>query len=170
MSNPSSKSDPAFLSMAERLVDRVAGYGRTLSNDPRWMKAKYPGVDGLGRSFARGDDVLYWPSTKTFMTGAEAKAAWHKFLSEKGDEEGMPYARSASPERVAEKFAEIEAFPSPKNPWVKAAIDEISRKISPSLSEAAKIMKKGEAKKSLGHLHYAMNALGSIIDDLEKMG
>lgn len=69
------------------------GYGQSYKGDPRWMEAKYPGMDSKGNSFRKGDEVLYWPSTKTFMTGKDAKDAWQKFMSEKGDEEGNPYAR-----------------------------------------------------------------------------
>jgi len=82
--------------------DKTSGYGRSYGGDPRWMSAKYPGIDSKGKSFSKGDEVLYWPSTKTFMTGTEAKNAWRNFQSEKGDEEGNPYARSAA--RVAARF------------------------------------------------------------------
>jgi GH18 family chitinase len=78
------------------------GYGQVLRGDPRWMDAKYPGTDSKGNPFKKGEKVLYWPSTKTFMTGKDAQDAWRNFQSEKGDEEGNPYARSAS--RVAAKY------------------------------------------------------------------
>ena len=68
------------------------GYGRSHSADPRWMQARFAGVDDEGRSFKKGEEILYWPSTKTVMTGQRAKDAWLRFLSEKGDEEGMPFA------------------------------------------------------------------------------
>jgi hypothetical protein len=87
-----------------RLAGYGRGYGSSYKGDPRWMEAKYPGVDSKGNSFRKGEEVLYWPSTKTFMTGPEAKAAWQKFLSEKGDEEGNPYARAASAKRVVATF------------------------------------------------------------------
>ena len=88
-----------------RLAGYGRGYGSSYKGDPRWMDAKYPGVDSKGNSFRKGEEVLYWPSTKTFMTGPEAKDAWQRFLSERGDEEGNPYARAASAKRVADKVA-----------------------------------------------------------------
>ena len=68
------------------------GYGRSYGGDPRWMTARYDGTDDQGNRVRKGDEVLYWPSTKTMMTGQRAKDAWLRFLSEKGDEEGMPFA------------------------------------------------------------------------------
>lgn len=72
-----------------------AGYGRG-GNDPRWLAAKRPGEDNKGRPFKKGDRILYWPSTKTIMTGVEAEKEWRDYLSNVGDEEGNPYARSAA--------------------------------------------------------------------------
>jgi hypothetical protein len=62
------------------------------SGDPRWITAKYAGVDAHGKPFKKGEEVLYFPNGKKFYTGAEADRAWREFLSAKGDEEGMPYA------------------------------------------------------------------------------
>ena len=79
-----------------RYLSRVSknGYGRSYSGDPRWMTARYDGTDDQGNRVRKGDEVLYWPSTKKMMTGQRAKDAWLRFLSEKGDEEGMPFARN----------------------------------------------------------------------------
>ena len=62
------------------------------SGDPRWITAKYAGVDAHGKPFKKGEEVLYFPNGKKFYTGAEAEKAWREFLSAKGDEMGMPYA------------------------------------------------------------------------------
>lgn len=62
------------------------------SGDPRWITAKYNGIDSKGKPFKKGEEVLYFPNGKKFYTGAEAEKAWKDFLSAKGDEEGMPYA------------------------------------------------------------------------------
>ena len=70
-------------------------YGSSYSGDPRWMTARYDGTDDQGNRVRKGDEVLYWPSTKKMMTGAKADAAWRDFLSAKGDEEGMPFARNS---------------------------------------------------------------------------
>jgi len=76
--------------------EKTEGYGRSYGGDPRWMTAKYAGTADDGTPFKKGDDVLYWPSTKKNMVGAKAKVAWKQFQSEKGDEEGMPYAEAHS--------------------------------------------------------------------------
>jgi len=73
---------------------RRAGFrSSSYSGDPRWITAKYAGVDAKGRPFKKGDRVLYFPNGKKFYTGPEAEKAWLEFLSAKGDEEGMPFAR-----------------------------------------------------------------------------
>lgn len=56
------------------------------SGDPRWIKAKYPGVADDGTPFKKGEEVLYWPSSRTFQVGAKAKAAYAKFQEEAADE------------------------------------------------------------------------------------
>jgi hypothetical protein len=73
---------------------RRGGYRSTsYSGDPRWITAKYAGRDSHGKPFKAGERVLYFPNGKKFYTGAEAEKAWLEFLSAKGDEEGMPFAR-----------------------------------------------------------------------------
>jgi len=73
---------------------RRGGYRSTsYSGDPRWITAKYAGTDSHGKPFKKGEEVLYFPNGKKFYTGAEAEKAWLEFLSAKGDEEGMPFAR-----------------------------------------------------------------------------
>lgn len=72
---------------------RRAGFrSSSYSGDPRWITAKYAGVDAHGKPFKKGEEVLYFPNGKKFYTGAEAERAWREFLSAKGDEMGMPYA------------------------------------------------------------------------------
>jgi hypothetical protein len=51
-------------------------------NWPRWMRAKYPGMDEKGKPFPAGTQVLYWPETKTFQTGKDADKSWHDFESD----------------------------------------------------------------------------------------
>jgi len=62
------------------------------SGDPRWITAKYAGVDAKGRAFKKGEEVLYYPNGKKIYSGPEAEKMWREFLSAKGDEMGMPYA------------------------------------------------------------------------------
>lgn len=57
------------------------------SGDPRWVRAKYPGVADDGTPFRKGEEVLYWPVTKTFMVGKKAQDAWRRFESEIADED-----------------------------------------------------------------------------------
>lgn len=85
------------------------GYGRSYSGDPRWMTARYDGTDDQGNRVRKGDEVLYWPSTKKMMTGQRAKDAWLRFLSEKGDEEGMPFARNGWSRRASKAWSRLVA-------------------------------------------------------------
>ena len=62
------------------------------AGSPRWITAKYNGIDSKGKPFKKGEEVLYFPNGNKFYTGAEAERAWQEFLSAKGDEEGRPYA------------------------------------------------------------------------------
>jgi len=75
-----------------RLAKELVGYRpyRTYSGDPKWIRAKYPGVADDGTTFKRGEEVLYWPRAqkgKQFMVGKKADQAWRDFQSEAADEE-----------------------------------------------------------------------------------
>ena len=85
------------------------GYGRSYSGDPRWMTARYDGTDDQGNRVRKGDEVLYWPRTKKMMTGQRAEDAWLRFLSEKGDEEGMPFARNGWSRRASKAWSRLVA-------------------------------------------------------------
>jgi len=65
---------------------------QTYGGDPMWITAKYDSHDDEGRKVRKGDRVLYWPSLRRVQSGEKADAAWRRFLSEKGDDEGTPYA------------------------------------------------------------------------------
>lgn len=64
------------------------------NNDPYWITAKYPGTDSDGKPFRKGEKVLYYPLTKTFLTGLKAEKAWREFQAAKEDEDF--YSRSAA--------------------------------------------------------------------------
>jgi hypothetical protein len=67
------------------LEERFGSRGR-YSNDPRWIKAKRSGRDDEGKPFRAGEKVLYYPLTKTFMTGKKAEQAWREFEAAREDE------------------------------------------------------------------------------------
>lgn len=71
----------------DKYEDKFKEAARYVPGDPRWITAKYPGQAQDGTKFNKGDLVLYWPRTKTFMVGAKAEAAWRRFESEVEDEE-----------------------------------------------------------------------------------
>ena len=54
--------------------------------DPYWMTAKYPGRDRNGKSFNKGDQVFYYPRTKTILSGEEAAQAARDFEAARFDE------------------------------------------------------------------------------------
>ena len=56
------------------------------SNDPRWIMAKYPGVDKHGTVFLKGDRVLYYPKGRHIVAGERAEQAWRDFASHVFDE------------------------------------------------------------------------------------
>lgn len=71
--------------LIERLVSEWRG-GRSgrYSGDPMWIKARRPGVDVNGKPFKRGAEVLYYPSTKSIISGKEAEQAWREFEAARG--------------------------------------------------------------------------------------
>lgn len=50
-------------------------YYKGYSNDPRWIKAKFAGTDIKGNRFKAGEEVFYYPATKTIYSGEAAKEA-----------------------------------------------------------------------------------------------
>lgn len=73
----------------QRLDERWRRRRSYYSKDPRWIKAKYAGVDASGNPFKRGEEVLYYPATKKFYTGKEADEAWRDFTSAAQDDAWM---------------------------------------------------------------------------------
>ena len=59
---------------------------RRYSNDPRWIKAKYPGTDINGRQFGRGEMVLFYPLNKRIISGEQAQTAFAEFANAAFDE------------------------------------------------------------------------------------
>lgn len=67
------------------------------AGDPIRIVAKYPGVDLNGKPFKKGEEITYYPRTKTIISGAEGDKAYRDFLSAAADEDvyagrGNPYA------------------------------------------------------------------------------
>lgn len=56
------------------------------ANDPRYIIAKYAGVDADGHPFAKGARVLYYPADRTFVQGEKAEQAWRDFQAAAFDE------------------------------------------------------------------------------------
>lgn len=56
------------------------------SDDPRYINAKYAGVDIHGRPFGKGARVLYYPRSRQFLQGEEAAQAWRDFQAAAFDE------------------------------------------------------------------------------------
>lgn len=57
------------------------------AGDPRWITAKYAGIDAKGTPFAKGDQVFYFPSGKRLYAGAAGDEASRRFESERADED-----------------------------------------------------------------------------------
>jgi len=60
-----------------------------MKGDPYWMRARFPGQAEDGTPFRKGEEVLYWPRTKTIMVGRKADHAWREFQSQVEDEDFM---------------------------------------------------------------------------------
>lgn len=57
--------------------------------DPRWMTAKYPGVDRDGNQVRAGDRIFYYPKGRVVLTGAAAEQASRDFDAAAADEDFM---------------------------------------------------------------------------------
>lgn len=58
-------------------------------DDPRWMEARYAGVDSDGNPFSKGTRVFYYPNSRTFLTGEKAEQASRDFAAARFDEDGF---------------------------------------------------------------------------------
>jgi hypothetical protein len=45
-------------------------------HDPRWIIAKSPGIDALGRRFGKDERVLYYPVFHEMVSGIRAEEAF----------------------------------------------------------------------------------------------
>ncbi len=68
--------------------------------DPVWIKAKYPGKTKDGTPFKKGERVLYFPNTKTFLVGSEAEKAYREFSSQIADEAVYNFKGASDPWKV----------------------------------------------------------------------
>ena len=46
-------------------------------HDPRWIIAKFAGIDAQGRRFGKGDRVFYYPVFDEILSGTRADEAEH---------------------------------------------------------------------------------------------
>ena len=65
--------------------------------DPRWITARFSSVCGCGKRINKGEDILYWPSSRTAQCKTCGEPEWQDFLSAAADEDvyngfGNPYA------------------------------------------------------------------------------
>lgn len=84
-------------------------------DDPRWIIAKYPGKDQEGKPFKKGENVLYFPRTKTFLTGSKADAEWRKFQVELADEDVYSNTLKSANEEHRSRFEEGKPADPTKN-------------------------------------------------------
>lgn len=71
----------------ESLANKYLKEYRQMAGDPFWMVAKYAGRTKDGVAFNKGDDILWFPRTKTAMIGAKAEQAWGEFQGQAEDED-----------------------------------------------------------------------------------
>lgn len=56
------------------------------SNDPFWMKARFPGKASNGDPINKGDPVFYYPRTRAIYVGEEAERRSREFNAARFDE------------------------------------------------------------------------------------
>jgi len=61
----------------------------TYRDDPRWITARYNGVDADGNAVRKGDRVFYYPRGKVLLTGEKAEQAARDFEAARVDEDVM---------------------------------------------------------------------------------
>ena len=94
------------------------------SGDPHWITAKYPGKASDGTPFKKGDRVLYYPRSKTFMVGDKAEAAMRKFEGELADEAVYNYKEAA--EEDEDKLSRFEEG-KPADPTENMSPDDAAK-------------------------------------------
>jgi len=62
-------------------------YASSYAGDPRWITAKFAGIDAKGTPFRKGEQVFYFPSGKRIYAGAAGEEASRRFESERADED-----------------------------------------------------------------------------------
>lgn len=96
------KQEPVEGNGVEKL-DEWSG-GRVAPRDPFWLKAKYAGKDVDGNSFKKGEQVFYYPNSRTFLTGKKAEAAAKEFEAARQDEVAYNMeSEEDQPENVVEE-------------------------------------------------------------------
>lgn len=66
----------------------MSRYGRSsYAGDPRWITAKYAGIDAQGTPFRKGEEVFYFPNGRKIYAGAAGVEASKRFESERADED-----------------------------------------------------------------------------------
>jgi hypothetical protein len=58
-----------------------------MKDDPRFITAKYAGVDSKGQAFAKGERVFYYPNGKRIIAGEAGKQAALDFEAQRQDED-----------------------------------------------------------------------------------
>ena len=60
-----------------------------MRDDPRWLTAKWAGIDHKGNKFAAGTKVFYYPRTRKFLQGEDAEQASRDFAAAAFDDAQM---------------------------------------------------------------------------------
>ena len=58
----------------------------SINRNPYWTKAKFNSVDQDGNKVTKGQDILYYPASKTVLTGEKAQQAWRDYQASCFDE------------------------------------------------------------------------------------
>lgn len=98
-------------------------------DDPRWITAKYDGTDKKGNKYKKGEEIFYYPRTKTILAGKDAEQASRDFDAAKADD-SMYESTDMSDSEICDLY---DANPN-------MTLQQLSAKTGKSVAELKKIL------------------------------
>ena len=110
--------------------------------DPYWLAAKFPGKDKNGKPFKKGEQVFYYPRTKTILTGEEAEKASKDFNAHAFDEDFGYRGAAGGPSGTGKGWKELQ---NPRRwTWATGAPGDLSFRVTekedPKIGKYYKLM------------------------------
>jgi hypothetical protein len=174
------ETDIDEVNVNERSYNRAGG-------DPRWIKSKYAGKDSNGKSFKKGEEVLYFPNGRKIFTGKEADKAWRDFESNASDEDWMGgqfregldeivvSEESSTKISVGSRYGNVDKDGHGQNIWVKSQRKDGKYNVVTKFASSGKTFKniysKDQLEKKIADLDESTNLNeGDFIGHVKKVG